>query len=144
MRYDDPANEGILSEIDAGYIDHKLTHPRACSPSTHRSHAPPQILNVRPGQPVELRVVRRLQDDYVPPKAKAFSGQGHRLGSPIPGASTSTPEPAPEIPGAFPSGSAGGSSLPAQRSADNFGTRFEVDQTKPTTSVQIRLADGTR
>ncbi|KAI0357190.1 SEP-domain-containing protein [Trametes cingulata] len=134
MRYDDPANEQILAEINSG-------------------RAPPQILNVAPGQPVELRVVKRLSEDYVPsPKArqaKVFSGQGHRLGSPVPGELTpgaSSSGSGSGMPGGFPSGSAsaGGSSLPAQRTADSISTRFEVDQTKPTTSVQIRLADGTR
>ncbi|KAI0764262.1 hypothetical protein BD413DRAFT_615967 [Trametes elegans] len=132
MRYDDPANEQILAEINSG-------------------HAPPQILNVSPGQPVELRVVKRLGDDYVPSprarQAKVFSGQGHRLGSPIPGDVTSGASGSGGgggIPGAFPISSAGGSSLPTQRAAESISTRFEVDQTKPTTSVQIRLADGSR
>ncbi|RPD73670.1 SEP-domain-containing protein, partial [Lentinus tigrinus ALCF2SS1-7] len=126
MRYDDPANEQILAEINSG-------------------RAPPHILNVVPGQPVELRVVKRLQDDFIPPKRKAFSGQGHRLGSPVPGTPSGTAESS-AIPGAFPSGSASSSSSAqaAPRSAETFGTRFEVDQTKPTTSVQIRLADGSR
>ncbi|KAI0631778.1 hypothetical protein C8Q77DRAFT_1159522 [Trametes polyzona] len=132
MRYDDPANEQILAEINSG-------------------RAPPQILNVSPGQPVELRVVRRLGEDYVPSprarQAKVFSGQGHRLGSPIPGelsSGASSSASSAAMPGGFPTGSAGGSSLPTQRAAESISTRFEVDQTKPTTSVQIRLADGTR
>ncbi|KAH9850446.1 hypothetical protein C2E23DRAFT_835114 [Lenzites betulinus] len=133
MRYDDPANEQILAEIRSG-------------------RAPPQILNVSPGQPVELRVVRRLSEDYVPSQgarqARVFAGQGHRLGSPVPGdlagTNTSANVSGSPMPGGFPSGSAGGSSLPTQRVAESINTRFEVDQTKPTTSVQIRLADGTR
>ncbi|OJT13267.1 UBX domain-containing protein 1 [Trametes pubescens] len=131
MRYDDPANEQILAEINSG-------------------RAPPQILNVSPGQPVELRVVKRLSEDYVASpgarQAKVFSGQGHRLGSPVPellsGAGTSASGSA--MPGGFPPAAAGGSSLPTQRTADSISTVFEVDQSKPTTSVQIRLADGTR
>lgn len=87
--------------------------------------------------------MKRLQDSYVPSPRKAFSGQGQRLGSPAPGASSSS-STSEAIPGSFPTGTAGGSSLPAQRSAEDFGTRFAVDQTKPATSVQIRLADGTR
>ncbi|KAI8976340.1 hypothetical protein BD414DRAFT_496628 [Trametes punicea] len=132
MRYDDPANEQILAEIRAG-------------------RAPPQVLNVSPGQPVELRIVRRLNEDYVPsPKtrqAKVFSGQGHRLGSPVPGEvspGAGASASGATMPGGFPTGVPGGSSLPTQRNVDSINTRFEVDQTKPTTSVQIRLADGTR
>ena len=50
-------------------------------------HAPPQILDVRVGQPVELRVTRRLNEDFVaPPKRPigTFEGQGHRLGAIVP------------------------------------------------------------
>ena len=93
--------------------------------------------------------MKRLAERYAPSprarQAKAFSGQGNRLGSPAP-AAVSLPaaaEPAP-IPGSFPTASGGEASSSAQRSTQEFGTRFEVDQTKPTTSVQIRLADGTR
>ncbi|KAH9938800.1 uncharacterized protein BXZ73DRAFT_89178 [Epithele typhae] len=124
MRYDDPANEQILAEINSG-------------------RAPPQILNVQPGQPVELCVVKRLDEAYVPSaraqQAKTFSGQGHRLGSPVPGI-VGAGESSGAVPGDFPvaSGSGGGSM------AASISTRFEVDQTKPTTNIQIRLADGSR
>ncbi|KAJ3488583.1 hypothetical protein NLI96_g2731 [Meripilus lineatus] len=129
MRYDDPANEQILNEINSG-------------------HAPPSILNVEPGRPVELRVVRRLQDDYVPAPASrrhdggTFMGAGHRLGSPVPatGASSSNTS---GMPGAFPSAAANSTS-PRGADRESLSTRFEVDQSLPTTSVQIRLADGTR
>jgi len=136
MRYDDPTNSQILNEINSGL-------------------APPHILNVNPGQPVELRVVKRLSDEFVaPPKAhNVFSGEGQRLGSPVPsiaglGAPTSV-----DMPGSFPvtaTGSAGPSaggpsaSGASVRSAESINTRFEVDQSLPTTSVQVRLADGTR
>ena len=161
MRYDDPANEQVLAEINSGYAS-ILPHPfilfRGLTAFISYSRAPPQILNVSPGQPVELRVVKRLAEKYVASpsarQAKAFSGQGHRLGSPAPTATSlpATPEPASSIPGSFPTASASASgsgasasgSGGAQRSTQDFGTRFEVDQTKPTTSVQIRLADGTR
>ncbi|KDQ58127.1 hypothetical protein JAAARDRAFT_34938 [Jaapia argillacea MUCL 33604] len=142
MRYDDPANAQILAEIDSG-------------------RAPPQILNVLPGQPVELRVAKRLSEDYNPALLKhlstagagpsrAFVGSGHRLGSPVPPAtgeaSGSGNHGGVGMPGGFPA--AGSSPAPttsvAAREAGSIQTRFEVDQTKPTTSVQIRLADGTR
>lgn len=131
MRYDDPSNARILEEINQG-------------------RAPPHLLKVNPGQPVELRVVKRLQDEYVPsPKARAgaFHGSGNRLGSPVPGASNAAASAASSMPSSFiatgtaqtPSSSAGGSG-----ERESFSSRFEVDQTKPATSVQIRLADGTR
>lgn len=99
------------------------------------SRAPPQILNVQVGQPVELRVARRINEDYVPPAAgstRTFSGAGNRLGAPVPPIS-GTEYP---IPGTFDEGA--GPSEPRR------ATRFEVDQSQPTTSIQLRLADGTR
>jgi len=79
------------------------------------------VLNVRPGQPVEVVVSKRTNEDYVPER-RPFGGSGNRLGSPVPG-----PTPAPTR---------------AERAS--VTTLFEVDQTQPTTTVQIRLADGTR
>jgi len=118
------------------------------------SRAPPSILDVLPGQPVELRVARRTDEDYVSTPRRGFAGSGNRLGGVVPESSSAAPVtmPVPQVgmPGDFPA--ADGSSLaaasaaqPAQtREPENVGTRFAVDQTKPTTSVQVRLADGTR
>ncbi|KAK9434527.1 SEP domain-containing protein [Lipomyces doorenjongii] len=64
LRYDDPANQEILRAINSG-------------------RAPLHLLNVNPGQHVDVRVERRMTEDYVPPNpAKGgFYGTGHRLGS---------------------------------------------------------------
>ncbi|KAK9460029.1 SEP domain-containing protein [Lipomyces oligophaga] len=64
MRYDDPRNQEILRAINSG-------------------RAPLHLLNVEPGQPVDVHVERRMDEDYVPPNpAKGgFFGSGHRLGS---------------------------------------------------------------
>jgi UBX domain-containing protein 1 len=62
--YDDPANKAFLVAINSG-------------------KAPLDRLNVKPGQPVELAVERRLHEDYKPPPpppVKPFSGAGQRLG----------------------------------------------------------------
>jgi hypothetical protein len=102
-------------------------------------HAPPAVLNVQPGQHVELRVTKRTDEDYIPPKgAKTFSGAGNRLGAVVPEPSTS----GSTMPGSFPPGT-----RPAAQSGPDkplITAKFEVDQTQPTTSIQIRLADGTR
>ncbi len=105
------------------------------------SRAPPSILNVLPGQPVELRVAKRTTEDYVPPQKKAFSGAGHRLGAPVP-TFTSAGSQASTMPGSFPGSSSSNTREPEER--ESLNTRFEVDQTKPMTSIQLRLADGTR
>lgn len=112
------------------------------------SNAPPSILNVRMNQPVELRVARRTNEMYqAPPKRlEAFAGTGNRLGSPVPAIISSSGSTS--LPGSFPSepiaGSGGGSSTFDESRIGTITTRFEVDQNLPTTSVQIRLADGTR
>ncbi|KAI0052836.1 SEP-domain-containing protein [Auriscalpium vulgare] len=126
-RYDDPEQARILNEISSG-------------------NAPPSIMNVLPNQPVELRVARRTDEDYVPSTGTraAFHGSGNRLGAPA-GASASASTGAGALsgmPGAFPGSAPPPSAPPVER--ESLTTRFEVDQTKPMTSVQVRLADGTR
>ncbi|ORZ03363.1 hypothetical protein BCR43DRAFT_483209 [Syncephalastrum racemosum] len=117
-RYDDPANQTMLNAINSG-------------------RAPLSLLNVRHGQPVDVRVARRQDEDYVPPpKAppKPFEGSGHRLGSPAPFAAPASPSGA--APGAYPS-----SSSAAAASNEPVVT---VDESQPTTQLQIRLGDGSR
>lgn len=115
----------------------------------NRSRAPPSILNVRDGQNVDVRVAKRVNEDYVPPPSsvKAFTGSGHRLGAPVPGVSGASGSGSTTMPGSFSTSgivrAPGSIAAPAQERA-SINTRFEVDQTQPTTSVQIRLADGTR
>lgn len=97
--------------------------------------APIKYLNIKPGQPVDMRVAKRTDEDYKePPKAppKAFEGAGNRLGSvasPLSGSPSSTP-------GSFP-GAASDAAPPPPRS-------LQIDESQPVTSIQIRLADGTR
>ena len=109
------------------------------------SHAPPSILNVRTGQHVELRVAKRVNEDYEPPKGtRTFGGSGHRLGGVLP--EVGSHASFSSMPGSFPSG---GDVLKVKSSSSedskpSFSTKFEVDQTQPMTTIQIRLADGTR
>ncbi|RDB21824.1 UBX domain-containing protein 1 [Hypsizygus marmoreus] len=128
MRYDDPHNAEILAQINSG-------------------RPPLSVLNIRPGQEVELRVAKRLEQDYVPPQgARVFAGTGHRLGAPVPSfapGSSSGSGTGSAMPGGFPTTAApSGADVPPPQ--ESITTMFEVDQTLPTTSVQIRLADGTR
>ncbi|KAJ3830511.1 hypothetical protein F5880DRAFT_1515122 [Lentinula raphanica] len=123
MRYDDPAHASVLTEIESG-------------------RAPPSLLNINPGDPVELRVAKRVNEEFVPPKANAFSGSGHRLGAPVPEFAGASVGGGSAMPGSFidtPSGPSSGRTEPT-----SVNTKYEVDQSKPMTSVQIRLADGTR
>ncbi|ORX98046.1 SEP-domain-containing protein [Basidiobolus meristosporus CBS 931.73] len=110
--YDEPENQEFLQAINRG-------------------QAPLSHLNVRPGQPVDLRVAKRLDEDYIPPPKvlKPFSGSGQRLGGVAP-AITSY-----KTPGAFPESD----QPPAQVEEE-----VKVDESQPVTSIQIRLADGSR
>lgn len=99
---------------------------------------------MRYGQPVELQVSRRVDEEYKPPPSRplqAFGGAGNRLGAPTPviaGAASGSAEPAA-------SGSGQTRAPPAAvDDPQSVQTKFEVDQSQPTTSIQLRLADGTR
>lgn len=105
------------------------------------SNAPPSLLNVRVGQEVEVRIDKRTGEDYVEPKgSKSFTGSGQRLGAPVPSVASDSGR-AVAMPGSFPPFDASAATLPPRES---ITTRFAVDQSLPTTGVQIRLADGTR
>jgi len=89
---------------------------------------------------VELRVTKRTEEDYVPAAgSQVFSGTGFRLGAVVPDVSSSS---SAAMPGNLPSTSSGAPSASVE--PDRINAKFEVDQTQPTTSIQIRLADGTR
>ncbi|KAF9908985.1 hypothetical protein EC991_009167 [Linnemannia zychae] len=115
MSYTDPANREFLDAINKG-------------------QAPIKYLNIKPGQPVDMRVAKRTDEDYKePPKAppKAFEGTGNRLGSVSSPISSSS-----STPGSFPGA--------ASTAAPSPPRSLQIDETQPVTSIQIRLADGTR
>lgn len=70
QRYDDPANQVVLQELKRGRV-------------------PVSVLGVEFGQDVDVSVLKKTDEDYVPPKRKigGFGGSGQRLGSPVPGES---------------------------------------------------------
>jgi UBX domain-containing protein 1 len=100
--------------------------------SLNQGRAPQQLLGLKFGQRVDIQVAQRLTEAYRPqPKgpAKPFEGSGNRLGAPAPEASSSSAPPkSPERPQSF---------VPAS-------VQFEVDQSRPVTSLQIRLTNGER
>lgn len=136
MRYDEPRNMATLRAIQEGT-------------------APENVLNVRFGQQVELKVAQRTQEEYVPgpPKPmKAFSGAGNRLGAPVPDIGSSGPEGQDAITSILRTGQAIGpagigASSPTRSSTQREASSaapFVVDDGKPITTLQIRLGDGTR
>ncbi|KXT13156.1 hypothetical protein AC579_9387 [Pseudocercospora musae] len=89
LRFDDPANQNIMSEINQG-------------------RAPKALLDVEPDQEVDLNLDPHKGENYVAPKPKykPFGGSGQRLGSPTPGIASN--------PAAAPSSSGVAASAPAK------------------------------
>lgn len=109
-RYDDPANSHYLNELNAG-------------------RAPLSLLDVEFGQEVVVNVMKKLDEEYKPPKRTVggFHGQGHRLGSPVsPDYVASQPQSREETP------KVEEQSKPAEAEAQGDS------------QVQVRLADGRR
>ncbi|KAL7752577.1 protein phosphatase regulator [Sorochytrium milnesiophthora] len=116
--YDDPESQQILQALKSGYVLQTL--------AVH-------ILNVQFGQPVDVKVAHKLEEEYKPPPMKPFSGSGQRLGSVVPAVVNNS-----SLPGAF----SGSSASPAETAAPV--PALSVDENKPMTTLQIRLGDGTR
>lgn len=107
QRYDDPENQQVLQELKHGRV-------------------PVSVLGVEFGQDVDVSVIKKTDEDYVPPKRKlgGFSGLGQRLGSPVPGESTPAPAETAE-----------------QKPAE---TPKPADLGEGDSTVQIRFANGKR
>lgn len=119
QRYDDPQSAALLAAIE-------------------NNNAPPEAFGIRFGQRVVIQVAKRLGEKYSPPPPapmKAFSGGGNRLGSPAPATTTGGNESAST------SGPSGTATTASNAAAPQ---EVSVDESKPTTRIQIRLADGTR
>lgn len=122
FRYDDPKNQDLLEAIKSG-------------------RAPPSLFGVRYNQPLQIQVAQRTNEDYQPPPkvTKPFEGSGNRLGSAAPEV-TGSGSTTPSMPGGMAQPSAGSSSA----APSSQPTAFELDSSKPFTSIQLRLGDGTR
>ncbi|KAF3479496.1 NSFL1 cofactor p47 [Arthroderma uncinatum] len=97
-----------------------------------QGRAPLSIMNVQPGQDVDVQV-KQHDSDYIRPKGKfkAFAGSGQRLGSPTPGVGSGSHTPVPAA-----------ASAPEQVSAGP--EQPKINESEPTVTLQIRLGDGTR
>ncbi|KAL1841913.1 hypothetical protein VTJ49DRAFT_6435 [Mycothermus thermophilus] len=111
-RYDDPENRQDLEMIRQG-------------------RAPLHLMNVQVDQRVDVKL-QQHNENYKPlPKVyRPFSGQGRRLGSPVPG------ESVPAAPAAAPAAAASSSSSAPPSTG--------VDESQPTLMLRIQLPDGTR
>ncbi|KAL6879215.1 SEP domain-containing protein [Trichoderma novae-zelandiae] len=112
-RFDDPSNEADLQLIRSG-------------------RAPLHLMNVQHDQSVDVKLHQHDTPYKQPPKKyKPFAGSGNRLGSPVPGASSTTsPAPAP----AAPASAAPAAAAPAPT----------IDDSQPTLMIRIQMPDGSR
>ncbi|XP_067654863.1 NSFL1 cofactor p47-like [Haliotis asinina] len=99
--------------------------------SIGKGEVPRELIRLAKGGEVNLNMEDHRNEEYVKPKVpvKAFTGAGRMLGSPAPNLVSSPPEAA---------GASAVNDNTAQQAA------VAVDASKPTTSIQIRLADGSR
>lgn len=119
FRFDDPANAADLAMIRAG-------------------RAPLRLMNVMPDQPVNVKLEQH-EDEWrqLPKKYVPFSGEGRRLGSPVPGDGSASATPA-----AAPSSTTTASASAASGSTQAPSTG--VDESQPTVMLRIQLPDGSR
>lgn len=106
--YDDEANANSLRELNRGRV-------------------PMSILNVGFSQDVDVKVIRRVDEEWTPARQSfgGFHGGGQRLGSPVPGESI-----------------AGDTSIPA--SAEPVSETAQPPSEEGDCAVQIRFANGKR
>uniref|UniRef100_F6SW03 Uncharacterized protein n=1 Tax=Ciona intestinalis TaxID=7719 RepID=F6SW03_CIOIN len=92
--------------------------------SVKKGQIPQELIRNAKGGEVHVDMEDHREEDYKPQKKKLkpFSGQGQMLGSPTPQVETS---PAPSI-------------------SSSVDPPISIDQSKPSTNIQIRLLDGTR
>ncbi|KAK4246709.1 hypothetical protein C7999DRAFT_15157 [Corynascus novoguineensis] len=110
-RFDDPQNRADLQMIREG-------------------RAPIHLMNVRLDQRVDVKL-QQHNEDYRPlPKVyRPFSGEGRRLGSPVPGETAAAPQPA---------------STTAATASASQAPSTGVDESQPILTLRIQLPDGTR
>ncbi|PFH61180.1 hypothetical protein XA68_18063 [Ophiocordyceps unilateralis] len=123
-RYDDPANRADLQMIRSG-------------------RAPLHLMNVQHDQLVDVKLHQHDTPYTPPPKQyKPFGGSGHRLGSPVPGATSDAPD---TMAGASTT-TAGASTMTTTTTPATTATASEptVDSSQPTVMIRIQLPDGTR
>ena len=94
-----------------------------------KGYIPDELVKEAGGQEVHLEMEDNREEEYKPVKRKVqpFGGSGQRLGNVTPEVRSSEPKGEPEE-----SGASGEATLPT------------VDTSQPVTTLQIRLADGTR
>ncbi|RYP38003.1 hypothetical protein DL767_002731 [Monosporascus sp. MG133] len=119
-RFDDPANADDLRMIQQG-------------------RAPLHLMNVRFDEPLDVKLQQHAENWHPLPKVyKPFSGEGRRLGSPVPGDSLASASAATARPTLSTSNTAAATPTSAAPPSTS------VDESRPTVSIRIQMPDGTR
>ena len=100
--------------------------------SISRGEVPRELIAQARGAEVNLNMEDHRSDDYVPVKKKleAFSGEGHRLGVIVPETISSSIHAS--------------HADEKEKNEKKAQQKLAVDSSKPVTSIQVRLADGSR
>lgn len=94
--------------------------------------APVHLMNVRYDEPLDVKLQRHEEDFHPLPKIyRPFSGEGRRLGSPVPGDGGASIDSAV-------------SAQPATAAPASAATTTEVDSSQPVVMIRIQMLDGTR
>jgi len=109
---------------DGPLMDYK--HHQNVLKNLEEGYAPTELFNIKRGEELSVEVSHRMNEDYIPPpkKLKPFEGVGQKLGSFVPGVDITSPPP--------------------QKKNKQPESKVEVDESQPTTTLQIRLSNGSR
>ena len=114
-RYDDPQNAMALNMIRQG-------------------RAPIHLMNVRADERVDVKLHQHNEDYHALPRVyRPFGGDGHRLGSPVPGERSASGTP--------PVAAAAGSTT---TTAAASASAVSVDDSQPTIMIRVQMPSGTR
>lgn len=99
-----------------------------------QGRAPIHLMNVRLDQRVDVKL-QQHNENYrrLPRVYRPFSGEGRRLGSPVPGETVPGPETA-----------APATTTTTTGASPSQGASTGVDESQPTLMLRIQLPDGTR
>ncbi|KAL1485097.1 hypothetical protein MTO96_032178, partial [Rhipicephalus appendiculatus] len=131
--YDDPGSQAFLQAIRQGGAfksSPALEGLQTYSQTLYAGRSQGSCCRKLNGAEVNLNMEDHRHEQYVgPPRPKvtAFEGTGHRLGTVTP----TLTRPA-------------NSNLPPEQAEANAKAAIGLDESKPTTNIQIRLSDGSR
>lgn len=101
--------------------------------------APLHLMDVEHGQRCDVRLQQHEEDWHQLPKIyRPFGGQGHRLGSPVPGDTSSSSVAFAQAAAAAAPASSASQSTATQAAPSN------VDTSQPTIAIRFQMPDGSR